>query len=474
MAPLRVAIVGRPNVGKSTLFNRLADRRAALVDPAPGMTRDLHAAPGLRSGGAIEIVDTPGFDATADDTLAGRMTGMSTRALAEADLVLFVIDGRQGVTPVDRTYAQVARSSARAVTLLVNKCDTPALAGLAVEGFELGLGDPVPISAEHGLGMAEVEAVIAARTPAGSRTADGDPEPHRPIPIAVVGRPNTGKSTLINRLLGEERMLAGPEPGITRDAIDHVWTWRGHPIRLVDTAGLRRAPRVDSRPEAVSADSARRALQFAEVAILMLDCREALVDQDLTIAAEVVREGRTLVVAANKWDLVRRPGVVRRALRQRLAETLPQARGVPCIALSARTGHGTSRLMQAVLAAHQRWNRRVPTPALNRWLRGRVEAQAPPRVGGRTQRLRFVTQVNVRPPTFALFANHPKGLPRSYLRYLANDLRDTFDLDGVPLRIMVRKGENPYANRTGVGAEARAADPPARTRNPDRRRSGRP
>ena len=242
-------------------------------------------------------------------------------------------------------------------------------------------------------------------------------------------------------------MLTGPEPGITRDALGHAWTWRGRRVELVDTAGLRRSSRVDSRPEAASAEATRRALRFAEVAVLMLDCSEALVDQDLAIAAEVVEEGRALVVAANKWDLVRRPAPVRRALTQRLDETLPQARGVPCVPLSALTGHGTNRLMQAVFTVHLRWTRRVPTPSLNRWLRDQVDAHQPPRAGGRAQRLRFMTQVNVRPPTFALFANHPKGLPRSYVRYLANGLRDTFDLDGVPLRIMVRKGDNPYAGR---------------------------
>ncbi len=447
MTRVRVAIVGRPNVGKSTLFNRLAGRRAALVDPAPGMTRDCRVSSGSRAGGGIQIVDTPGLEEAADGTLAARMTRASEAAIAEADLVLFLIDGRQGVTPVDRIYAQLARSRARNVTLLVNKCDHPGLAAQAFEGFELGLGEPIAISAEHGLGMADVEAVLAACAPSGSVTETGLEEAQRPVPIAVVGRPNTGKSTLVNRLLGDDRMLTGPEPGITRDAVDHVWTWRGRPIKLVDTAGLRRTSRVASRPEAVSAESTRHALRFAEVAVLLLDCSEALVDQDLAIAAEVVREGRTLVVAANKWDLVRRPGAVRRALVRRLEDTLPQARGVPCIALSGRTGHGTNRLLQAVFAAHQRWNRRVPTPALNRWLRDQVHAQPPPRAGGRVQRLRFMTQVNTRPPTFALFANHPKGLPRSYLRYLTNGLRDAFDLDGVPLRILMRKGENPYANR---------------------------
>ena len=443
--PLRVAIVGRPNVGKSTLFNRLAGRRAALVDPMPGMTRDLHVSPGQAGAGDLQIVDTPGLEEAAADTLAARMTKASEQALAEADLVLFMIDGRDGVTPVDRAYARLARVHARDVTLLVNKCDSPALAAQAVEGFELGLGEPIPVSAEHGLGIGDIEAVIAARQ---SAEAEGDAaDPDRPVSIAIVGRPNSGKSTLTNRLLGEERMLTGPEPGITRDALGHAWTWRGRRVELVDTAGLRRSSRVDSRPEAASAQATRRALRFTEVAVLMLDCSEALVDQDLAIAAEVVQEGRALVVAANKWDEVRQPGPVRRALAQRLDETLPQARGVPCVPLSALTGHGTSRLMEAVFTVHRRWNRRVPTPALNRWLRDQVDAHAPPRAGGRAQRLRFMTQVNVRPPSFALFANHPGGLPRSYLRYLANGLRDTFDLDGVPLRIMVRKGGNPYAGR---------------------------
>ena len=445
---LRVAIVGRPNVGKSTLFNRLAGRRAALVDPMPGMTRDLNVSSGQVGVGDIQIVDTPGLEEADADTLAARMTRASEQALSEADLVLFMIDGRDGVTPVDRVYARLARVHARDVTLLVNKCDSPAIAAQAVEGFELGLGEPIPISAEHGLGIGDIEAVVAARQSA-EAAGDADvPDPARPVSIAVIGRPNSGKSTLTNRLLGEERMLTGPEPGITRDSLGHAWTWRGRQVELVDTAGLRRSSRIDSRPEAASAEATRRALRFAEVAVLMLDCSEALVDQDLAIAAEVVQEGRALVVAANKWDLVRRPAPMSRALTQRLDETLPQARGVPCVPLSALTGHGTSRLMQAVFTVHLRWNRRVPTPSLNRWLRDRIDSHQPPRAGGRAQRLRFMTQVNVRPPTFALFANHPKGLPRSYVRYLANGLRDTFDLDGVPLRIMVRKGGNPYAGRS--------------------------
>lgn len=442
---LRVAIVGCPNVGKSTLFNRLARRRAALVDPMPGMTRDRHTAVARIGAWHVEIVDTPGLEEADADTLAGRMTRTSQDALQDADLVLFVIDGRQGVTPADRAYAQLTRARAPRIALLVNKCDTPALASGAVEGFELGLGTPIPISAEHGLGIADVEDAIADYGPAEPAAEDqSEPGQETPVRIAIVGRPNSGKSTLTNRLLGDERMLTGPEPGITRDSVSHSWTWRDRKILLVDTAGLRRTSRVDSRPEAVSAEATRRALRFAEVVVLMLDCSEALVDQDLSIAAEVVKEGRALVVAANKWDLVRRPDAVRNALAERLDDMLPQARGVPCIALSALNGQGTSRLMRAIFAIHVRWNRRIPTPALNRWLRDQVDSHQPPRASGRSQRLRFMTQVNVRPPTFALFANYPRGLPKSYIRYLANGLRDSFRLDGVPLRIMIRKGQNPY------------------------------
>ncbi len=447
---LRVAIVGRPNVGKSTIFNRLTRQRAALVDPMPGMTRDQHVLPSKAGIGQIEVVDTPGLDAADPGTLAERMTKASKAAVAEADLVLFVIDGRQGVLPADKEYAQFVRSRARDIVLVVNKCDSAALADQAVEGFELGLGSPLPISAEHGLGLADVEAEIVARVAAGPSTDELPGAPKPAVRITIIGRPNGGKSTLVNRLLGEERMLTGPEPGITRDSVRHTWMWRGQQIELVDTAGLRRASRIDSKPEAASVSSTRRALRFAEVAVLVVDCSEALVDQDLAIADEVVQEGRALVVAANKWDLVRRPGAVRRALAMRLDDTLAQARGVPCVPLSALNGFGTNRLMQAIFAAHIRWNRRVPTPALNDWLRAQTDAHQPPRAPGGAQRLRFMTQVNVRPPTFALFANHPGSLPRSYVRYLANGLRDTFDLDGVPLRIMVRKGTNPYAhNRAG-------------------------
>lgn len=440
--PLRVAIVGRPNVGKSTLFNRLVGRRAAIVDPEPGLTRDRHAAEARLGGRSFLVADTPGLEAAGAGSLGERMLRQAEAALGEADLALFVTDGRRGITPLDREFANLVRARAADVLVLVNKCDTPALAGAALEAHELGLGDPLAVSAEHGHGMAELGDRIADL---GGTAAGAAPAPEGALRLAVAGRPNSGKSTLVNRLLGEERMLTGPEPGLTRDAVLHPWTWRGRPVELVDTAGLRRRARVRERPEAASAEAARRAIRFAEVVLLLLDCAEALVDQDFNIAREVAEEGRALVIAANKWDLVRRPDGVRRALALRLRDTLPQVRGIRAMEVSARTGRGVNRLMEGVFEARERWSLRVPTAKLNQWLGERVREHAPPRAGGRAQRLRYIAQVNVRPPTFALFANRPDALPRSYVRFLANGLSDAFGLDGVPLRIMVRKGDNPYA-----------------------------
>lgn len=441
---LRVAIVGRPNVGKSTLFNRLVGRRAAIVDPEPGLTRDRHVAEARLGGCSFLVADTPGLEEAESGSLGERMLRQAESALDEADLVLFVTDGRRGIVPLDREFANLVRARAAEVLVLVNKCDTPALAGAALEAHELGLGEPLAVSAEHGLGMTELGDFLAGFRETAEESA---PPPEDALRLAVVGRPNSGKSTLVNRLLGEERMLTGPEPGITRDAVLHPWTWKGRPVELVDTAGLRRRARVRERPEAASAEATRRAIRFAEVVLLMLDCNEALVDQDFGIAREVVEEGRALVIAANKWDLVRRPDGVRRVLALRLRDTLPQVRGIRAMEVSARTGFGVDRLMEEVFDVRRRWSLRVPTAKLNQWLAGRVEEHPPPRAGGRAQRLRYITQVNVRPPTFALFANHPKALPRTYLRYLANGLGGTFGLDGVPIRIMVRKGENPYAGK---------------------------
>ncbi len=446
---LQVAIVGRPNVGKSTLFNRLVGRRAAIVDPKPGLTRDRNAAMTNLGGRSILVFDTPGLEQAERGSLATRMTRQAEAALAEVDFVLFTIDGRQGVLPLDREFANLVRASGKETLLLVNKCDTLAVAAMAeAEAYELGLGAPLAISAEHGLGIEGIGEFLAEHC---AVSEDDAAQSAKALRMAVVGRPNSGKSTLVNRLLGDERMLTGPEPGITRDAVLHPWTWRDMPVELVDTAGLRRRARVRERPEVASAEAARHAIRFAETVLLMLDCSEALVDQDLAIAGEVVEEGRALIIAANKWDLVRRHTAVRRALVQRLDGTLPQARGVPVVELSARSGRGVNRLMETVFEVRARWSRRVPTAKINAWLGDRVREHAPPHAGGRAQRLRYMTQVNVRPPTFALFANRPEALPRSYVRYLANGLREEFGLEGVPLRIMVRKGENPYAARRKQG-----------------------
>ena len=447
-APFRVAILGRPNVGKSTLFNRLAGRRLALVDDTPGVTRDRREAEASLGDLRFRIIDTAGLEEDAKGTLAARMRAQTERALADADAALFLIDARAGVSPLDRHFAGWLRRSATPVLLVANKAEGALGAAGASEAFALGLGQPIPLSAEHGEGMADLYdalAPLADRAAHGAADADG-----RALQIAIIGRPNVGKSTLVNRLLGEERMLTGPEPGITRDAIAILWHWRGRAVRLIDTAGLRKRPRIEGKLEKLSAADTLRAIRFAEVVVLVVDATEALERQDLTLAKLVADEGRALVLALNKWDLVADKRAALAALRATLEHSLPQLAGLKTVTLSALGGAGVARLMPAVLAAEEAWNRRVPTNALNRLLAEAQERHPPPLVAGRRLKLRYMTQANVRPPTFALFASKPGELPESWRRYLTNLLRRTFDLPGVPIRVMLRKGKNPYA-----GAEER-------------------
>jgi len=448
-----VAIIGRPNVGKSTLFNRLVGKRLALVDDQPGLTRDRREAEAELEGAPVTIIDTAGLE-PGDKGLSARMRKQTEAAVKLADLVLFLIDARAGVTGADEMFADLVRASGKKVVLAANKSEgRTAEAGL-YEAYALGLGEPLAISAEHGLGIGDLaEAIAQAR-----RELRGDVDmpveetediASHPLRIAVVGRPNVGKSTLVNALLGEERMITGPEAGITRDAISAELQWDSRILRLFDTAGLRRKMRVEGRAEELSVGDALKAIRFAEVVVLLLDAERPFEKQDLQIAELIAEEGRALVIAINKWDLVRTPDKRLKELRETCQRLLPQIKGVALVPVSAKRGSGLDTLMQSVFAADALWNRRLPTHALNQWLQATVEAHSPPAVSGRRIKLRLYDQANARPPTFVLFCSRPKALPDSYVRYLVNALRESFDMPGVPIRINLRKGANPYAKDSG-------------------------
>jgi GTP-binding protein len=452
--PPVVAIVGRPNVGKSTLFNRLTARRTALVSDMPGLTRDRREGEATLGGHKLTLIDTAGLEEAAPASIAGRMRAQSEAAVAKADVVLFVLDARDGVVPADAAFARAVREAGRPVVLVANKSEGRAGAEGFYEAFQLGLGEPVAISAEHGEGIGELVATILAALglePVGKREEgeeEGAAQPEaaaRPIRVAIVGRPNSGKSTLVNALLGEERMITGPEPGLTRDAVATDFLWRGRPVRLFDTAGLRRKARITEMAEKLSASDTVRAIRFAEVVVVLMDAEHPLEHQDLTIADLVEEEGRAMVVAVNKWDLVQDKQRTLKDLRESLAERLAQVPGVPLVTLSALSGRGLDRLEAAVFQAYERWNRRVPTPDLNRWLSEATARHTPPAAKGRRVKLRYMTQPSARPPTFIAFCSQPQALPKAYLRYLTNSLREAFDLPGVPIRLKLRKGDNPYA-----------------------------
>ncbi|MBV8319430.1 MAG: ribosome biogenesis GTPase Der [Hyphomicrobiales bacterium] len=448
-----VAIVGRPNVGKSTLFNRLVGKRLALVDDAPGVTRDRREGRAQLGDLAFTAIDTAGLEEAAPASLMSRMQEQTEAAISAADAVLFLIDARAGATPADRAFADLVRKSGKPSILVANKSEGSAGEAGVLEAYELGLGEPIAISAEHGEGLADLYAGLRAALPEATEVEprDGGVEQkgaeRKPIRLAVVGRPNCGKSTLVNRLLGEERLLTGPEAGITRDAIAVDLIWHGQPFRVHDTAGLRRRARIEEKLEKLSVADALNAVRFAEVVVLLMDAQAPFEEQDLRIADLIEREGRALVIGVNKWDRIEpRPGTIKK-LREETDHRLPQVKGVPVVAVSGLTGAGLDRLMQAVVDAHAVWNRRVGTSALNRWVAEVIASHPPPAVSGRRIRLDYITQPKSRPPSFVLFTSRADALPDAYRRYLVNSLRETFDLPGTPIRLALREKKNPYARR---------------------------
>jgi GTP-binding protein len=465
----KVAVIGRPNVGKSTLFNRLVGRKLALVDDQPGVTRDRREGEARLGDLVFTIVDTAGLETGDSDTLAGRMRAQTEAALADCDAVLFLVDARAGVTEGDRHFAQLVRRSSKPVILVANKAEGSAGRDGAYEAFSLGLGDPIAISAEHGEGLSDLYDALAAVLPETARLdtpaedaatplvlgdeEDGsEDDPERPLQIAVVGRPNAGKSTLLNRILGQERLLTGPEPGLTRDSIGLETVWRDRRIKLFDTAGLRRRARVVEKLEKLATADGLRAVRFAEVVVLLLDATIPFEKQDLTIADLVEREGRALVIGLNKWDLVDNKSGKAQELRAEADRLLPQLKGTRVIPVSGLTGAHVDKLLEAVVATHEVWNKRISTGRLNRWLAPVVEATPPPAVSGRRVKIRYMTQPKARPPFFILFGNQVEHIPESYKRYLVNGLRETFGLFGVPIRLSMRSGgANPYAPKKRRG-----------------------
>jgi GTP-binding protein len=467
-----VAIVGRPNVGKSTLFNRLVGKKLALVDDTPGVTRDRRPGDAKLVDLRFTIIDTAGLEEAGPDTLEGRMRAQTEMAIEEADLSLFVVDAKFGLTPVDQSLAEMLRRRGKPVVLVANKSEARGSDAGFYDAYTLGLGEPVPISAEHGQGMIDLrDAIVEAL---GEERAFPEPEDEaetdvvlshdgefddeddetepeyddsKPLRVAIVGRPNAGKSTLINRFLGEDRLLTGPEAGITRDSISVEWDWRGRTIKMFDTAGMRRKARVQEKLEKLSVADTLRAIRFAETVVIIFDATIPFEKQDLQIVDLVIREGRAAVLAFNKWDLVEDPQAVLADLREKTERLLPQARGIRAVPISGQTGYGLEKLMQNIIDTDKVWNKRISTAKLNRWLDAVTTQHPPPAVSGRRLKLKYMTQVKARPPAFMISCTRPDALPESYVRYLTNGLRADFDMPGVPIRIHFKAGENPFEGR---------------------------
>ena len=452
MALRTVAIVGRPNVGKSTLFNRLVGKKLALVDDRPGVTRDRREGEGNLLGMQFRIIDTAGFETDDPQTLPGRMRMQTEAAVADADVALFMIDARAGIVPMDEEIARWLRASTTPVILLANKAEGRAADPGVMEAFSLGFAEPVPISAEHGEGVVDLFDALRPHVERDDEDADAeeDPDsPDAPLKLAIVGRPNAGKSTLVNRLLGEERMITGPEAGITRDSIAIDWEWQGpngpRAVRLIDTAGMRKRAKVQDKLEKLSVSDALHAVDFAEVVVLLLDATLGLEGQDLRIADRVLQEGRALVIALNKWDVAENPSSLFQGVRGALDEGLAQVKGVPLLAVSAATGKGLDQMLEAAFAVREAWSRRVSTGELNRWFEAAVERNPPPAPGGKRIKLRYITQAKTRPPGFVLFGTRVDELPESYLRYLVNGIRRDLGFGAVPVRLTLRAPKNPFA-----------------------------
>jgi GTP-binding protein len=440
---IKLAIVGRPNVGKSTLFNRLAGKKLAIVDDTPGVTRDRREAKGKLADLDFVLIDTAGFEDATDASLESRMRQQTEIAIRDADVILFLIDARAGVLPLDEAFAALLRRADKPVVLAANKSEGRAGDVGITEAYALGLGEPIALSAEHGEGMSELYAAIVAHEAAGK---EGDAaKTMRPINVAIVGRPNAGKSTLVNALIGEDRLLVGPEAGITRDSIAIDWEWHGKKFRLVDTAGMRKKAKVQAKLERMSVGDTIHALKFADICVLVMDANEAFEKQDLSIADLVVREGRGLVFCLTKWDTIEDTRAHFEELKLVARESLPQARGAPLVTVAAQSGVGLDRLMRAVEDAHEDWTARVKTKDLNEWLYAQIARHPPPAVGGKRIKPRYLTQIKARPPTFVLISSRAEEMPESYKRYIVNGLRDAFDLHAAPIRLIVKAGKNPFA-----------------------------
>jgi GTP-binding protein len=439
-----VAIVGRPNVGKSTLFNRLVGKRLALVDDRPGVTRDRREGDANLLGLEFRIIDTAGFEDEDPESLPGRMRQQTEAAVRDADAALFLIDGREGLTPLDEEIGRWLRAESTPVVVVANKAESRAAESGILEAYRLGLGDPIAISAEHGEGVADLFEALRPHVEHEHLEADDDDGDEHPLQLAVVGRPNAGKSTLVNRMLGEERMITGPEAGITRDSIGLDWSWEDRPVRLVDTAGLRKRAKVDDKLERLSAADTRRAIDYAEVVVLLLDATRGLESQDLKIASQVIEEGRALIVALNKWDVAEHASSLFNGVKAALGEGLAQLRDVPLLTVSAKTGKGIDTILKVAFDLRSAWSKRVPTGELNRWFESAIDANPPPAPKGQRIKLRYITQVKSRPPSFVVFGNRLEELPESYRRYLLNAMRRDLGLGPVPLRLDFRGRSNPF------------------------------